>query len=174
MTDGARRFQGYYTYDDAQNAWTDFQRDLILPPGLPPMSAKIIQQAEILRNTMRMNTLKAKEASIARLPPRLPPPLSPTAGPSRHRGGLNLPVKFDMEAATPTRNLPVKFEREAATPTHTPTRTPQKRSVAASPPAASSPPLMQTMHTPSTNPQFWVVFEGPEPGVYMDQCVFRV
>lgn len=147
MDDSARRFLGFYTYEDAHNAWALYDQHGVLPQGIPPISLKMKRQAEDLRNKMR-HSIEIQKGTIN----RLQSPRTPMEGPSMQRGGSS-------------KKSPIKFEKRPETPT------PVVKFQAPVPLVASPPP---PDHNPTVSPHhmdnnIWVVFEGPEPGVYRDQ-----
>lgn len=150
VPDNARRYLGFYTYDDAHQAWNNFERNGSLPVGISTISPNMKRIAETCGDNMR-STIKAQEAAIARLPPAG----SPTGGPNMHSAVvLTLPSQFEsMHVATPRR----RSQRQAA---------------AASPQYVAPSPLEfqpTPLPLPGLGAQFWVVFKGPNPGVYRDQ-----
>lgn len=148
VPDSARRFQGFYTYKDARDAWDSFEQHGTLPPGIPAISDKMKRIAEALRDKMR-STSKTQEAAVA----RLASPRSPRAGPSMHRNPPRLPTVVQFAESVRIARPPRRLRQSTPAPSSQPL------------PA----PVQQALPAPGTDARFWIVFNGPEPGVYLDQ-----
>ncbi|KJA19184.1 hypothetical protein HYPSUDRAFT_56731 [Hypholoma sublateritium FD-334 SS-4] len=142
MDDRARRFLGFYTYDDAHNAWALYEQHGVLPQGVPPISLEIKQHAEDLRNKM-ISTVNAQRQRAIN---NQQSPTSPVEGPSKRRTAIKKSL--------------VVFEKHPETPTPT---------VRFQLPASPNPPNPPPSTDDIIGNRFWVVFQGPEPGVHRDQ-----
>ncbi len=151
IADTARRCVGYFTYRDAHEAWDLFQRSGILPDTMPPISLKMTRHAEQLRKNLIADLEAAKAAKVLQ-GSNIRSPGSLMEGSSRSLRGdtvKNTPGKLHGSGTI----KPAKVEKRPATPT----------------PATRSKPAAPVAQSPPSEHRIWVVFEGPEPGVYTDR-----
>lgn len=155
MTDipeSACRFMGFFTYEDAHYAWSAFKDNGTLPNEIAPLNANIVCITKQVRNRMLQRRSSSSHRNEVRRSQTQPPGTSAAYQPIPSRSNNDHVLQSPDTSATSQPLLP---SRNKVHGTQT------------QPPAASTAFQLIVAAVPGTN-VFWIIFEGPRPGVYLD------